>query len=975
MRVNLGWSHDPGNPCEQEWTWGDVVDKEVRLGVINVVQLDAIDSINIQDVTNPIWKKQFDGNGNLIDVNPPENDPVAANMKSGSFKIKATLDAFPSKPNWAPKVIFSWMLSGVSGTGEFTGWDGIFDITVPQKVGSYPLQLHFTFKDDEDNVVGSQDITRKLYVTYDTPIISPPKEIWLEKSTMWATDATTPAEVVSKLNQSVYTKSGWLYRDKAASWASLVEGTASQGNCVSFSDVWNNLTKVLGVSGSSTEQTKGSVGGFVTKPATALDGLKGNAHPAGAAIDRWVFGMHQVGKYNPGGYYDPTFGAQYGGIFDFIEWHFTGVTGTDADGFYFEADGHKAYPRNFNPPWGDWEYHSPGNQNNPESQNGANFTGNYSEQGEDPDADGIYDFLEIEADVNVSITGNYSIFGLLKSGETLITSRSGIDPTSFSAYYLSAEPGIKTVTLSFSGEDIYNKGIEGSYTIYLLLLDENGVVIDSRTFDTSLYSPWQFGQIPARIISALDHGEDTDSNGLYDYLTAEISIRVRNSMSYGLEGSLYSQGNLINNLYTEENLAEGNNVVECNFSGIQIEKSQLNGPYTLIVNLHDGNGHQIDQQEFETLAYQYTDFEKSGAKFSGFYSDYGTDTDEDGLYNYLRVEVGVDAITPGDYSLLGWLSDGQGNAIAYAGSEGFLDVGSGLMFLDFNGLTIHDRGLDGPYLINYVILKDAKDMRVDYREDAYTTSLYHSTDFQKPEKRLVVLTGNYWDHGTDIDADGTFDYLTVNAEVMLANPGYTVIKARLMDTNGGEIVWAENTAYLEANVPQITSLNFDGKAIFSHRVNGPYYLRDVYIYHTGDPTQPDYNYEAYVTADYGYWEFGTDVDFDSDGKVNFTDFAILAAHWLDTCSGQDWCGGSDSDHSGRVDFLDLLNFVDNWLWYPADLDSDGDVDFVDYAAFAKHWMEQNCAEPDWCFGADLNKSGSVDLYDLSKLANSWLKGH
>jgi len=30
MRVNLGWGHDPNDPCEYSWTWGDVVDKEVQ---------------------------------------------------------------------------------------------------------------------------------------------------------------------------------------------------------------------------------------------------------------------------------------------------------------------------------------------------------------------------------------------------------------------------------------------------------------------------------------------------------------------------------------------------------------------------------------------------------------------------------------------------------------------------------------------------------------------------------------------------------------------------------------------------------------------------------------------------------------------------------------------------------------------------------------------------------------------------------
>lgn len=121
-------------------------------------------------------------------------------------------------------------------------------------------------------------------------------------------------------------------------------------------------------------------------------------------------------------------------------------------------------------------------------------------------------------------------------------------------------------------------------------------------------------------------------------------------------------------------------------------------------------------------------------------------------------------------------------------------------------------------------------------------------------KKLVALTGNYQDYGTDIDGDGIFDYLTVDTEVMLENPGYCVMKARLMDVNGEEIAWAENTTQLEAGL-QTIQLNFDGRAIYNHVVDGPYYLRDVYIYHTGDPTLAGYVYEAYTTNPYSYTDF------------------------------------------------------------------------------------------------------------------------
>jgi hypothetical protein len=68
--------------------------------------------------------------------------------------------------------------------------------------------------------------------------------------------------------------------------------------------------------------------------------------------------------------------------------------------------------------------------------------------------------------------------------------------------------------------------MDGVYTVELVLLDENGIVIDQRSFDTSTYNHAEFGEIPAEIESSTDYGEDTNSDGLYDYLSAEISIKV-----------------------------------------------------------------------------------------------------------------------------------------------------------------------------------------------------------------------------------------------------------------------------------------------------------------------------------------------------------------------------------------------------------------------------------------------------------------
>ena len=262
MRANLGWDHDPNNPCEQYWTWGDIVDKKVEVETVKVVQIDALDDIDIRDndgndITDPVWEKQFDADGNLEDVSPKEDDPIADDMISGTskFKIEATLKGFPSDPSWTPKVEYEWNVQGTSASdsGNFNGLSGTFDVTNPQKVGKYTLTLKFTIKDDQGNEVSNQQIDRTLYVLYKPPITSEkPKIIWLDKATEWASGAKNPTDVVSKMTDSITHIPQWTYKGHipGTPWVTdidLIEGTSNHGSCGPFKDVLQTLSEVNGV--------------------------------------------------------------------------------------------------------------------------------------------------------------------------------------------------------------------------------------------------------------------------------------------------------------------------------------------------------------------------------------------------------------------------------------------------------------------------------------------------------------------------------------------------------------------------------------------------------------------------------------------------------------------------------------------------------------------------------------------------------
>ncbi|OHB74497.1 MAG: hypothetical protein A2Z25_22185 [Planctomycetes bacterium RBG_16_55_9] len=54
-------------------------------------------------------------------------------------------------------------------------------------------------------------------------------------------------------------------------------------------------------------------------------------------------------------------------------------------------------------------------------------------------------------------------------------------------------------------------------------------------------------------------------------------------------------------------------------------------------------------------------------------------------------------------------------------------------------------------------------------------------------------------------------------------------------------------------------------------------------------------------------------DFDGNTRVDFSDYAVLAEHWLQSDNPFFWCRGADLNDDGKVDFIDLDEFAGNWL--------------------------------------------------------------
>ena len=243
-----------------------------------------------------------------------------------------------------------------------------------------------------------------------------------------------------------------------------------------------------------------------------------------------------------------------------------------------------------------------------------------------------------------------------------------------------------------------------------------------------------------------DHGTDIDGNELYNYLTVTMEINVMSAGNYTLEGWLYDiNGREIVSAYNNTNLDVGNQTISLNFDGLQIYKHEAFGPFNLGYLLFlDKNNTLVDYRydAYNTTLYNYTDFQVPLAEFTRDYADYGIDSDGDGLYDYLAIDVGVNVITPGSYSVDGYLYDVNGDEIVWSIDHDSLDVGTHTMHLDFDGKSIQMRGVDGPYYLKDIILSGENWTFADYISDAYNTSAYNSSDFVDPVRTEEGISGN-----------------------------------------------------------------------------------------------------------------------------------------------------------------------------------------------------------------------------------------
>lgn len=438
------------------------------------------------------------------------------------------------------------------------------------------------------------------------------------------------------------------------------------------------------------------------------------------------------------------------------------------------------------------------------------FEPTHSDYGLDTNDDGLFNYLVVNATVNIHFPGTYIVNGDLY----------GLSPIDSDYNQTFLDVGIQIVKLYFVGWRINLSSENGPYTVELNIFDSSWNWFNSSTHITESYNWDQFQGPPELRPMHSDFGLDTDFDNFFNYLVVNVSINVTTAGNYGVIGELFNQSGSQWITYTKNSsfLDIGVQIIQLNFSGTDIFNSGIDGPYWVELELDDDEGYTLDNDIYITGSYKYDQFQPPAARFEPPHSDYGLDTDSDSFFNYLIVNVTVNVTEAGNYRINGELRDSTWDEIEYDSNSTFLDTGIHIVKLRFDGWKVHINRFNGTYNVTMDIYVIEGEKWTNLDSDTHETNYYEWDEFQPPPGKFEPP---HSDHGLDTNGDTLFDYLVVNATVNISEAGNYVVIGVLFNSYWEDIDYDDNQTYLDIGI-HIVKLRFEGYRIYNNGENGTF---------------------------------------------------------------------------------------------------------------------------------------------------------
>ena len=263
--------------------------------------------------------------------------------------------------------------------------------------------------------------------------------------------------------------------------------------------------------------------------------------------------------------------------------------------------------------------------------------------------------------------------------------------------------------------------------------------------------------------------------------------------------------------------------------------------------------------------------------------DHGLDTNANGQYDYLLIDINITVNVADTYVVQALLHDAS-YVNLYANNNTFvsLPVGPATVTLGYNGQQINASGVDGPYLIDIQLFRLSGFTLLDMATN--TTQAYSHLDFETPP---AAWNPPHWEHLRDTDGDGLANHLVVIANLTVYQAGLFQVFGELFDASGTLFTYEVNVSSLPTG-PASVELDFTGYWINGSNMDGPY---NVLMFLSSFSPGLNLGTSTLTTAPYRHTQFEEPPRIDAP-------FAVTAPRIDGAIVGLEWAGASRVDLSG-----------------------------------------------------------------------------
>ncbi|MGH7857928.1 MAG: choice-of-anchor X domain-containing protein [Candidatus Binatia bacterium] len=219
----------------------------------------------------------------------------------------------------------------------------------------------------------------------------------------------------------------------------------------------------------------------------------------------------------------------------------------------------------------------------------------------------------------------------------------------------------------------------------------------------------------SRVHGAADSGVDDDGDGLFDRLRITVDLDLGSAGRFDTQIALRAANGrtIVQNRLAD--LPAGVATAEVDFTAKQVLSLGADGPYSIeSVRLDERTGgERIFRDELrnagQTGGYDRSDFDRPPIGLTGSSSARGVDSDGDGLFDRLEVEVEVDLLRSGTYQVSARLVDSDGKGVGVHELSASLGAGVRTLRFEFDGCEIGSNPGTGPYALRDFLIYSSQD--------------------------------------------------------------------------------------------------------------------------------------------------------------------------------------------------------------------------------------------------------------------------